>query len=365
MAKHEIIFKELRAEIAAGRFESTKRLPSEAQLVKRFSVSRPTVARALRDLESEGLIYRQAGAGTFLKSSSTKVRDVHVLGLLVPERDTMPVFDAICGELSALSRVHDFGLLWGDSHLPYADLDSTPEHAVEVCHKFIEKEVDGVFFAPMVYGENIQAANREVIECLSQAGIPIILLDRDMHRFPKRSPLDLVSVNYFSGGFMIAEHMIRLGCVKPCFLALENFISPVEARLSGMREAMLRYGIPSNVPFDFYGNPADVKFVKKLVSANRKDCILCATDRIANQLIGTLNRLGMDVPDQIRVAGFNDIHATLGPVPLTTVHQPCREIADVAFAAMQERIATPGLAPRTIRLEPRLVVRESCGTYKD
>ena len=56
MPKHDTISQELRAEIACGRYEASGRLPSEAQFVERFGVSRPTIARALRDLQAEGLI---------------------------------------------------------------------------------------------------------------------------------------------------------------------------------------------------------------------------------------------------------------------------------------------------------------------
>ena len=78
----------------------------------------------------------------------------------------------------------------------------------------------------------------------------------------------------------------------------------------------------------------------------------------------TLLRLGLSVPRDLRVAGFDDAkYATLVAVPLTTVHQPCEEIASLAFDAMLRRLANP-LAPSCAFLaSPRLVVRESCGTY--
>jgi len=64
------------------------------------------------------------------------------------------------------------------------------------------------------------------------------------------------------------------------------------------------------------------------------------------------------------VAGFDDVkYATLVSVPLTTIHQPCRDIAVMAFRTMMERLAEPTLPARSISLTPRLVVRESCGAY--
>lgn len=60
--KHRIISRQLATEIIAGKYRQTGRLPSEAQFVKRFNVSRPTVGRALKDLHAQGLIDRRRGS---------------------------------------------------------------------------------------------------------------------------------------------------------------------------------------------------------------------------------------------------------------------------------------------------------------
>jgi DNA-binding GntR family transcriptional regulator len=64
--KHHLIYQTLASEIGTGKYRDTGKLPSETQLVNRFQVSRPTVIRALRDLQADGLVTRRAGAGTFL-----------------------------------------------------------------------------------------------------------------------------------------------------------------------------------------------------------------------------------------------------------------------------------------------------------
>jgi hypothetical protein len=60
--------------------------------------------------------------------------------------------------------------------------------------------------------------------------------------------------------------------------------------------------------------------------------------------------------------GIDDVnYAALLPVPLTTVHQPCREIGEAALGVMLERLARPKMAARDVLLDCTLVVRESCG----
>lgn len=58
--------------------------------------------------------------------------------------------------------------------------------------------------------------------------------------------------------------------------------------------------------------------------------------------------------------GFDDVkYARLARVPLTTFHQPCREIGEIAVETMYSRLAKPQRTPITIYVEPQLIVRES------
>ncbi len=86
--------------------------------------------------------------------------------------------------------------------------------------------------------------------------------------------------------------------------------------------------------------------------------------KLAAMLIRTMELQGMHPPRDIRVVSFDDVkYATLVSVPLTTIHQPCRDIAVVAFQTMLRRLADPTLPAQSTSLTPRLVVRESCGAY--
>jgi len=364
MAKHEMISRDLRGEIAAGRYGMSGQLPSEAQLVQRFGVSRPTVARALRDLQQEGLIRRKAGSGSFVLPVANTGKAATVMGLLVPERGETEIFEAICGELGALARTEGYGLLWGGSAVPHADRDPTPEHAVQVCREFVSKDVTGVFFAPLEMVSAAQAVNRRILELLREAGIPVVLLDRDVLPFPNRSTCDLVSMDNFSAGYMIAEHLIRLGCERLRFVSRPGSAPTVDARLSGIREAIRRYEAKGEKDLARSGDPNDLKFVRSLQAGKSCDGIICANDFTAAELLRSLIQLEVTVPAEVRLAGFDDVRfATLLPVALTTIHQPCRDIAEVAFRAMTERIREPTIPRRTLTVAPRLVVRESCGAY--
>lgn len=362
--KHRVISRQLLAQISAGQFGPNGRLPSEQQLVQKFGVSRPTVARALRDLEAEGLIERRAGSGTYVRSNPGVRTSSRMLGLLVPGLSKTEIFQIICGEIASLARVHDYSLLWGGSTGSPQNADASLEHTEEVCRQFIERKISGVFFAPAEWEPEQEPANRRLAESLREAGIPLVLLDRDLLAFPGRSDLDLVGIDNVAGGYLLAEHLIKLGCERLSFVAHPYSAGTVDARIAGVREALVRHKLEPHPGWVRIGDVADPKFVRPLVASRQSDAIVCANDYTAAVLMRSMESVGIRVPLDVRVVGFDDVkYATLVTVPLTTIHQPCRDIAVIAFRTMLERLAEPTLPARNIALTPHLVVRESCGAY--
>lgn len=362
--KHREISRQLRADIAAGRFGSNNRLPSESQLVKKFGVARPTVARALLDLQAEGLVERRAGSGTYVRNTPTTRSISRTLGLLMPGLATTEIFQIICGEIASLARVHDYGLLWGGSTNPREDVDASLSHAQDICRQFIERKLSGVFFAPAELEPGQEQANRQLAESLREAGIPVVLIDRDLLNFPGRSNFDLVGLDNMSSGYMAAEQLIRMGCKQLFFVARPLSAATVNARIAGMREALASHRIEPEPGWVRIGDPADIKFVRSLTAGKLADGFVCANDFTAAVLLRSMQSLNLRAPQDFRVVGFDDAkYATLVSPPLTTIHQPCRDIAIIAFRTMLERLAEPHLPARSIYLTPNLVVRESCGAY--
>jgi LacI family transcriptional regulator len=362
--KHREISRQLLTDIAAGKYGPSGRLPSEAQLVKKFRVSRPTVARALRDLQAEGLIERRAGSGTYVRRHTPNSPATRQLGLLIAGLGATEIFELICGELASLARANEYSLLWGDSAHPRPDQDVTKERAVELCEQFVERRIAGVFFAPYELTSEYAEANRRIAERFRDAGIPVVLLDRDLAPFPQRSNFDLVGIDNLAAGYLLAEHLFKLGCGRLAFLARPHSAATVDARIAGVREALVRHQLELPPDWIQVGDPEDMKFVRLLVGGRRWDAVICANDLTAAHLLRTLEKNNVRVPRDVRVVGFDDArYATLLSVPLTTIHQPCRDIAITAYRALLERIAEPTLPARNLLLTPRLVVRESCGAY--
>jgi DNA-binding LacI/PurR family transcriptional regulator len=227
---------------------------------------------------------------------------------------------------------------------------------------YIEQGVAGVFFAPVEYTPDEGKTNLGILDALDRAGIPVVLLDRDTAGFPARSRYDLVGIDNVRGGYILTEHLTRLGHRRIGFVSRPRSAPTVDLRIIGYHEAMRRAGLGPDPGWVRFGDPGDPGFVRALIKEARPEAIICANDITAARLMQTLGGLGLQVPDDVGVVGFDDVkYARLLGVPLTTVQQPCREIGRVAVNVLMERIAQPDLPTRTILLEPTLVERKSCG----
>lgn len=359
--KHRRVFEHVLADIESGRLKDGDRLPSEAELVKKFATSRPTVARALRDLQNLGMVERKVGSGSYVRRRQ-KPTDSWRFGLLIPGLGSTEIFEPICGQLARLAQKQHHTLLWGDFGDKRGAADS--ELIEQVCNSYIRQTVAGVFFAPLELTEDKDQVNRSVISALEAARIPVVLLDRDIVAFPQRSRFDLVGIDNRRAGFLIADHLLKLGCTRIDFLARPDSAPTVMLRIAGYREALLSSGITPDPAWVHSGEPTDERFVQRVV-ADQATAIICANDLTAANLMRTLDTLGCPVPQKIRVVGFDDVrYAELLHPSLTTIHQPCVDIGTIAMQVMLERIENPTFPPRDILAQPTLIVRQSCGAAK-
>ena len=354
--KYRQILNALRDGITSGQYRQGQRLPSESELVREFDASRITVNRALRELQLAGLIDRRAGSGSFVRAS---VPQGYIFGLLIPELGQTEIFEPICRGMAQAQQADRHALLWGRS---LQDSEAKASHAADLCRQLIGKKVSGVFFAPLELTPEKDRINAGIAAEFEQAGIPIVLLDRDLVAHPERSSFDLVGIDNRRAGYVITSHLLRSGCQRVIFVGRPRSAPTVDARIAGYREAVLDSGCQLRSEFVCRIDPSDTDAVGRVMKRARPDGIVCANDFTAANLMKTLNELGIAVPDQVRIAGIDDVkYASLLPVPLTTIHQPCGEIGSAAVEAMLQRLRNPALPARDILLNFRLVVRQSCG----
>ncbi len=357
LPKYLQIVESIRSSIAAGRYRNGARLPSEAELVRRFNVSRMTAVKAMQQLQREGLLVRRAGSGSYAVEATAGKK--LVFGLVIPDLGQTEIFEPICKGMSMLPNASGHSLSWGHSAAPSANQEHEAEH---LCQQYIDQRVSGVFFAPLEFAPRRDQVNRKVMKELKNARIPVVLLDRSGVRYPARSDFDVVGLDNRRAGYIMTDHLLRQGARAVAFLSREGSAETVDDRVAGYREALYAHGQPLEPNRVLRADPADAEAVEKALKTRRIDAFLCANDNTAATLMRTLIGLGMHIPKEIRIAGVDDVrYAEMLQVPLTTLHQPCLDIGAAAIATMLDRIQNPQLAARSVLLSGHLVVRKSCG----
>jgi GntR family transcriptional regulator of arabinose operon len=357
--KYRQVFEILSGDIVSGKYRWGQKIPSEAALVQRFGASRITIGHALRELTQRGLVERVAGSGTYVRQPRTEGGGL-VFGLLIPDLGLTEIFEPICHGIAAAKQASRHALLWGTASPGPAPLET---QALKLCDQFIGRKASGVFFAPIEAPANAREINLEIVSRLEKARIPMVLLDRCIMPYPQRCRHDLVGIDNRRAGYMAAEHLLNLGARRICFLAHSGGAPTVDARIAGFEEALLAHHAPLEKGTVHRLDSIEEATIRPLLAGKRRaDGFVCANDRTAGELMRVLQAIGYRIPRDIRIVGIDDVeYASLLPVPLTTVRQPCREIGEAAMAAMLARIEQPGMLARDILLECALIVRQSCG----
>ncbi|HEU5406181.1 MAG TPA: GntR family transcriptional regulator, partial [Nitrospira sp.] len=328
--RYRQIYEELYDAILKGTFRPGDRLPSEAELGKRYDASRITVAKAVNELQLQGLVTRRPGSGTHVLAPTSATG--HVFGLLIPDLGRTEIFEPICRGMmqSPLSKAHS--LLWGHS-MP--DGAEQAREAEQLCHQYVAQKVSGVFFAPMELTPEKDAANKRIVAALDRAGIGVVLLDRCLAPYSSRSKYDLVGIDNRRAGFLITQHLLLHGAKRIGFVAKSMFSPTALARIAGYQEALLAHGIRWQKDMVCFGDPDDPDFLQKMLTKCRPDGIVGANDFTAARVMSGLEKKGVRVPDEIRIVGIDDVkYARLLPVPLTTQHQNCADIGAMAMVTM-------------------------------
>lgn len=344
---HQKIFEHLHQDLMTGRYQPGQKFPSEAALVKRFSASRITVGHALRQLAELGLIDRIAGSGNWVRERRRAAGEELLFGLIIPNLGETEIFEPICRAIATAPEGHGHALLWAHSEATAA---GRGEQVLQLAGQCIARRVDGVFFAPLELAPEMEAANRKVFERLAEARIPVVVLDRRPEEAYGAGRCDSVGIDNHRAGWLATRHLIGLGARRIGFVSWENQATTVAARARGYQSALAEAGLEPGRIFRLPGELSDC------------DAFVCANDRIAGEVMHALLARGVRIPGEVRIVGIDDVnYAALLPVPLTTVHQPCREIGEAALRMMMERLERPALPARDLRFDCALVVRASCG----
>lgn len=193
--------------------------------------------------------------------------------------------------------------------------------------------------------------------------IPIVLVGH----VPRRKKVSSVDVDNYKGGELATQHLINLGHKKIGIILASLDMKESKDRLSGYQQVLKDGGLAVN---DEYIKVADYQFkagyntmLDWIKSNSDITAVFCASDTIAMGAILAATEQGKSVPGDYSIVGFDDLSfAEYTHPPLTTIRQPIFEKGKKAAELLINEIEDEEAEHAKINLEPKLVVRESCGT---
>lgn len=351
--KCRTVVETLSDEILSGRYNAPATFPSTARIVRRFKVAHLTAVRAVDQLKKLGLVRSRRGACTYVSPTAGKG-----VGLMVPSWSGSDFFPALCSEVSGVCQKMCRPLIFADTSR--LSCDGIADRLAELARSFVEQRVSGVMFHPVDFCDCAQDANRRVVDVFRQAGVPLVLLDCDIVNPPEESGLDVVGIDNVSAGWKLGDHVLSRGARRILYVSVFAEVSPnAQSRLVGLRDAVgSKRGatLAEHRMTPKSGGAA----LRECIRAARADAVVCSSDKVAGLVLKELSAMNLRVPEDVMVAGVNDVSiATMVSPALTTIHQPCADIAQLAFEALERRRANPDAPAMRVFLPAPLVVRES------
>ena len=215
----------------------------------------------------------------------------------------------------------------------------------------LNRRVDGL----IVMSTEVPA--QTVMEWLP-ADLPITFVNTDV----AGTDADAINFDNRGGACAVTEHLLDQGHTRIAFLAGPEGSFDAQARLDGFRETLAARGLePALVlPGDFTLE-SGVAAVPALLDADpRPTALFAANDLSAYGVLSGLRDLGLQVPDDLAIAGFDDIQLSRFSSPtLTTVHAPVREMGRAAIDRLLARIGDEEVADGATVLSTEVQVRQS------
>jgi DNA-binding LacI/PurR family transcriptional regulator len=197
------------------------------------------------------------------------------------------------------------------------------------------------------------------------AGIPIVLVDREIGGLEA----DTVIVDNVRGAHLAISHLIRLNYQRIAILAGPQTLTPGRERLQGYSNALQEAGREVDrrlVKVGTFKVESGRDLTHELLdSPQPPDAIFASNNLMALGCLRALHERQIRIPDEVALVGFDDMPwaEDLNP-PLTAVAQPSYELGHQALELLLKRIRHPDAPYRKVILQPRLIIRKSCGAKR-
>lgn len=345
----------LKSDILKRIYSPGERIPTESELSELFSASRYTVRQAVAQLETEGLLHRIQGSGTYVTENLPISRPAspsqsNHIGLVFMDDKNYIFSDIIRGASDYLVSQNYL--------LNVFVTDGNYDSEKRVLDLLLKSQPLGVLLEPTNSG--LLSVNYELYQQLAEQ-IPCLLLHS-----PDIGACPALSLNDREGARQLTDYLLELGHTKiGTLFCFEE--STAQIRYCGFVDALRSRGLTQDSDAAVWTMRSRVSDLLEPTGSLTLDrmlqsvtAVICHDDRVAYALIRYLEQKGIRVPQDISVVGYDDsFYATLG-LPITSVTHPKVQYGVHLAQALLEMIHTPGTVDLSrYTVTPELVIRSS------
>lgn len=299
------------------------------------TATRTRIEALLRETE-----YRPNGVARGLK-----LRQTLVLAVVIPDI-TNPFFGALFRGIEDGAGSRGYQVL-------LCNTDGSPDRQRAHLHSLIARRVDGVILASSFLKD-------PAVRWLRHQRVPYVLVNR----FSDEGLDPFVGSDDVTGARLAIQHLISLGHVRIGHLAGQSTVSTGVLRRRGFLAATAEAGLqvgPELQAESGFVEEGGMRATERLLALKEPPtAVFAVTDMVAVGAYGVARRLGLRVPEDLAIVGYNDIPLAGRLIPgLTTVHVPIHEFGSAAARLLLEQIENGQVTPKRVVYEPQLVIRGS------
>ncbi len=347
---------DLRERIENGTYHVGEQIPSTHQLCVEHRISTITVRRTVAELTAEGLLRTVPGKGTFVAGARGEPvkKGTRLIGVVFP-KSASPFF------LEIFQGIQEFVGLEG-YHLVSDVSGNNSDRESQAIMDLRKKGIEGILLIPTVVNRTF-SSNR-ILEDLLAEQFPMVCIDRMIPDFT----VDYVTTNNEAGGYLATEYLLKRRH-RRIALVLGMKTNTMQERLAGYKRALADYEISLNPGLVRQGYADEAQdeesgyqtTMELLQFTKRPTAVFAGNDVIALGVYRACHELGVAIPHDLSVIGYDDLFytASLQP-PLTTMGQPTREMGRRAAEFLLRRIKGDRGEFETVVLENTLIERKSC-----
>lgn len=315
---------------------------SVSAVVNNKAVTSPDLRQRVRKAIEELGYTPHAGA------RSLKVGRTRSIGLTVPDIIN-PHFAALASAIERASERAGYTLSFGNT---LGDMGKEAR-ALEL---FRRQRVDGLIL-------DLVGTTPEYIERMVKGvEVPAVLIDRRVDAMP----FDAVLFDNYGAGRMVTDYLVRSGHRRIAILIGELEYSTSVERLQGYLDVLQENGIPRDERLILQGHfdvePAQIATAALLASGERPTAIFCINNQMTIGVMQALAEQGFRCPQDISVAGIDDLPTAAAFSPrLTVATQPTTEMGELAVRLLLDRLSGKSPPdPVQVVCKAKLIVRDSC-----